>query len=161
NELPANFFTRLIWQESRFAPDAISRKGALGIAQFMPGTARLNGLENPFDPFQAIDKSGHLLSELRREFGNLGLAAAAYNAGPARVHDWLSGRRLLPRETRAYVWIVTGHSADEWRGGDQAIAAKMPSTEAIRCDALITASARSGASTPASESGKAEVVKPW
>jgi Transglycosylase SLT domain len=46
NELPVDFFTRLIWQESRFKPDAISRKGAQGIAQFMPPTARSSGLES-------------------------------------------------------------------------------------------------------------------
>jgi hypothetical protein len=162
NALPADFFTRLIWLESRFATDAISRKGAQGIAQFMPDTARLNGLENPFDPLQAIDKSGHLLSDLRREFGNLGLAAAAYNAGPARVHDWLSGRRLLPRETRAYVWIITGHSADEWKTGDQAIAAKMSTTEAIRCDALVTASTqRSAAASAPKPEAIRETTKPW
>ena len=77
NELPVYFFTRLIWQESRFKPDAISRKGAQGIAQFMPATARENGLENPFNPLEAIPKSGQLLRVLRGEFGNLGLAAAA------------------------------------------------------------------------------------
>lgn len=81
NELPVDFFTRLIWQESRFKPDAISRKGAQGIAQFMPATARASGLENPFNALDAITKSGQLLRDLRREFGNFGLAAAAYNAG--------------------------------------------------------------------------------
>jgi Transglycosylase SLT domain len=168
NELPVDFFTRLIWQESRFAPDAISRKGAQGIAQFMPGTARLSGLENPFDPFEAIGKSGQLLRELRREFGNLGLAAAAYNAGPGRVHDWLGGRRLLPRETQAYVQIVTGHSAEEWAAKDQTLAARMPSTEAIKCDVSVTASMKlngaAGAAKPEAakpETVKPETVKPW
>src|SRR5262249_20209520 len=110
NDLPVDFFTRLIWQESHFKPDAISRKGAQGIAQFMPATARLSGLANPFDPLEAIAKSGQLLRDLRREFGNLGLAAAAYNAGSGRVRDWLGGRRPLPGETRAYVRFVTGRS---------------------------------------------------
>jgi len=49
NELPVDFFTRLIWQESRFKPDAVSQKGAQGIAQFMPATARENGLDDPFN----------------------------------------------------------------------------------------------------------------
>jgi soluble lytic murein transglycosylase-like protein len=101
NDLPVDFFKRLIWQESHFRPDAISRKGAQGIAQFMPETAKLSGLENPFNPLEAIAKSGRLLRGLRDEFGNLGLAAAAYNAGSGRVRDWLGGRRPLPRETRA------------------------------------------------------------
>ena len=103
NDLPIDFFTRLIWQESRFDPTAVSRAGAQGVAQFMPATASWRGLADPFDPVEAIAKSAKLLRDLRREFGNLGLAAAAYNAGPGRVRDWLAGRRGLPRETRAYV----------------------------------------------------------
>jgi soluble lytic murein transglycosylase-like protein len=114
NDLPVEFFTRLIWQESRFKPEAVSRAGAQGVAQFMPGTARLRGLEDPFDPIQAIAKSAQLLRDLRREFGNLGLAAAAYNAGPGRVRDWLGSRRPLPGETQAYVRLVTGRSVEEW-----------------------------------------------
>src|ERR1700724_148698 len=110
NELPADFFTRLIWIESRFDPKAVSRAGAQGLAQFMPGTARSRGLEDPFDPVEAIGKSAELLRDLRREFGNLGFAAAAYNAGPGRVRDWLAGRRGLPGETRAYVRLVTGRA---------------------------------------------------
>ncbi len=118
NNLPLDFFTRLIWQESRFNPLSVSHAGAQGIAQFMPGTARLVGLANPFDPIQALRKSAELLRELRTQFGNLGLAAAAYNAGPKRVEDWLAKRRILPQETEAYVRIITGRSAQEWTGVD-------------------------------------------
>jgi soluble lytic murein transglycosylase-like protein len=121
NDLPFEFFTRLIWQESRFKPEAVSRAGAQGVAQFMPATARLRGLENPFDPLEAIAKSAELLRDLRREFGNLGFAAAAYNAGPQRVRDWLAGKRTLPSETRTYVRIVTGHSAQEWARLEQVV----------------------------------------
>ena len=96
NDLPIVFFTRLIWQESRFDPMAVSRAGAQGVAQFMPDTAMRRGLSDPFDPLEAIPKSAKLLRDLRSEFGNLGLAAAAYNAGSGRVHDWLAGRRGLP-----------------------------------------------------------------
>jgi hypothetical protein len=95
NDLPTDFFTRLIWQESRFDPTAVSRAGAQGVAQFMPATANWRGLSNPFDPLEAIAESAKLLRDLRREFGNLGLAAAAYNAGSGRVRDWLAGRRAL------------------------------------------------------------------
>ncbi len=116
NDLPIDFFTRLIWQESRFNPMAISRAGAQGVAQFMPATARWRGLANPFDPLEAIAQSAKLLRDLRREFGNLGLAAAAYNAGSGRVRDWLAGRNELPRETSAYVRLVTGQSAEQWSG---------------------------------------------
>jgi soluble lytic murein transglycosylase-like protein len=85
NDLPTDFFARLIWQESRFDPAAVSRAGAQGVAQFMPATANWRGLSNPFDPLEAIAQSAKLLRDLRREFGNLGLAAAAYNVGSGRV----------------------------------------------------------------------------
>ena len=70
-------FVRLIWRESRFNPSAVSPKGAQGIAQFMPGTAGERGLLDPLNPVQALPKSAEFLAELRSQFGNLGLAAAA------------------------------------------------------------------------------------
>src|SRR5258706_9903367 len=114
NDLPVDFFARLIWQESRFDPRAVSRAGAQGVAQFMPATANERGLADPFDPIEAIAHSAKLLRDLRRELGNLGLAAAAYNAGPRRVRDWLAGPRGPPRGTDAYVRIVTGASPEQW-----------------------------------------------
>jgi hypothetical protein len=115
NDLPIEFFTRLIWQESRFDTQAVSSKGAQGIAQFMPGTASARGLTDPFEPLQALREAASYLRELRTTFrGNLGLAAAAYNAGPGRIEAWLAGQRGLPQETRAYVRIITGHTADTW-----------------------------------------------
>jgi hypothetical protein len=91
---------------------------AQGIAQFMPGTAAERGLLDPFDPVQALPKSAEFLRELVGEFGNLGLAAAAYNAGPRRVRDWLAGRGSLPAETQRYVQATTGRSAAEWAKGE-------------------------------------------
>ena len=117
NGLPVDFFVRVIWQESRFNALAVSSKGAQGIAQFMPGTAEWRGLNNPFDVIAALKASASYLGDLRNRYGNLGLAAAAYNAGPQRVQDWLLARGSLPKETRHYVQIVTGHSAEEWSGG--------------------------------------------
>ncbi len=119
HNLPLEFFARVIWQESRFQPNVVgprTRSGdrAQGIAQFMPRTAAERGLLDPFDPVQALPKSAEFLRELADQFGNLGLAAAAYNAGPQRVRDWLSGARTLPAETRNYVQAITGISADEW-----------------------------------------------
>ncbi len=115
NELPEEFFTRLIWQESRFDPAAVSPAGAQGIAQFMPQTAAMRGLTNAFEPLQALRESASYLRELRSTFhGNLGLAAAAYNAGPNQVEAWLAGRSLLPFETQAYVRIITGYAAEAW-----------------------------------------------
>ena len=132
NNLPANFFTRLIWQESRFDPAAVSRVGAQGVAQFMPATANWRGLSNPFDPLEAIAQSAKLLRDLRREFGNLGLAAAAYNAGSGRVREWLSGRRALPGETSAYVRIITGYSPEQWAGASAGIS-EVQSEKAVPC----------------------------
>jgi hypothetical protein len=115
NDLPIPFFANLLWQESRLKDDAVSKKGALGIAQFMPETAVETGLDDPFDPLQAIPASARFLRELRLQFGNLGFVAAAYNAGAHRVAEWLEHRGSLPRETRTYVARVTGLSADAWR----------------------------------------------
>ena len=120
NALPLDFFVRIIWQESQFRPDVvgpITRTGqrAQGIAQFMPATAAERGLLHPFDPSEALPQSGAFLAQLRNEFGNLGLAAAAYNAGPQRVRDFLAGLRALPEETRRYVLAVTGQSVDDWK----------------------------------------------
>ncbi|ABD88863.1 transglycosylase SLT domain-containing protein [Rhodopseudomonas palustris] len=119
HDLPLEFFARVIWQESRFQPDAVgplTRNGsrAQGIAQFMPGTANERSLLDPFDPVQALPKSAEFLSELRGQFGNLGLAAAAYNAGPRRVQEWIAGTGYLPQETRNYVSAITGTSVDDW-----------------------------------------------
>jgi hypothetical protein len=114
NDLPVEFFARVIWQESRFNASAVSAKGAQGIAQFMPRTADWRGLIDPFNPFDALKNSASYLHDLKAHFGNLGLAAAAYNAGPGRVSAFLASKRPLPDETRNYVAIVTGWTADEW-----------------------------------------------
>jgi hypothetical protein len=118
DDLPVAFLTRVIWRESSFRPIVVSSAGAQGIAQFMPDTARERGLADPFDPEQAIPEAARFLADLRRQFGNLGIAAAAYNAGPARVTDWLRGQGGLPAETIAYVRFVTQHSVVDWIGSD-------------------------------------------
>jgi hypothetical protein len=116
--LPVAFLTRLIWQESNFESNAVSPAGARGVAQFMPATAGARGLADPFDPESAIPKAAALLADMRDKFGNLGLAAAAYNAGPGRVARYLAGEADLPIETQDYVSIITKHSVEEWRGKD-------------------------------------------
>ena len=115
NKLPVPFFANLIWQESGLRDDIVSRVGAKGIAQFMPTRAQESGLRDPFNPLAAIPASAKLLHELRDQFGNLGYAAAAYNAGPRRVTDWLEHHGTLPRETRDYVVSVTGRTIEQWR----------------------------------------------
>ena len=112
--LPPAFFARLIWQESRFRQRAVSRAGAQGVAQFMPGTAAQFGLHNPFDPIASLAASARFLRDLFQQFGNVGLAAAAYNAGPRRVQEWLAQRGKMPDETRNYVKIITGQPVEKW-----------------------------------------------
>jgi hypothetical protein len=114
NDLPIPFFANLIWKESSFNAKIVSRAGAQGIAQFMPRTAFEYGLVNPFEPIHALNVAGRMLRELSDQFGNVGLAAAAYNAGPRRVTAWLARRGELPTETLRYVTAVTGHSTEEW-----------------------------------------------
>src|SRR5262245_21307478 len=139
-ELPLEFFARLIWRESRFRAGAIgprtrSGKRAQGIAQFMPGTAAERQLLDPFDPIQALPKSAAFLSELRIEFGNLGLAAAAYNAGPRRVREWLAGSGRMPAETRNYVQAITGAPVEHWASaGAEADRKRQPGPD---CGALM------------------------
>jgi len=87
------------------------------VAQFMPGTAAERGLGDPYDPALAIDQAARFLAELAARFGSLGLAAAAYNAGPQRVVKWLQRSSELPTETQLYILAITGRQAEEWRAG--------------------------------------------
>ncbi|QRY69074.1 lytic transglycosylase domain-containing protein [Ensifer sp. PDNC004] len=114
NDLPAAFFARLIWRESLFRPNAVSPKGAEGIAQFMPGTAKMRGLNNSFDVVEALGKSAEYLNELKSRYGNLGYAAAAYNAGENGLERFLEVD-WLPAETRNYVLAITAYSVEDWR----------------------------------------------
>ena len=139
HSLPVDFFTRLIWQESSFRPHVTSGAGAQGVAQFMPGTAAERRLADPFDPEQAIPKSAELLADLRGRFGNLGLAAAAYNGGPARVEAWLAGRGSLPGETRNYVSAITGRTAEQWADVARGASRSDPAPDTpTRCLVLVT-----------------------
>lgn len=118
-DIPVAFFARLIWQESQFKPHAKSPVGAVGIAQFMPATARGMDLEDPFDPMQALPASAELLETLKERFGNIGLAAAAYNSTPRRISNWLRNKATLPAETQKYVKTITGRSAESWRNAKE------------------------------------------
>jgi hypothetical protein len=126
----------VIWQESRFNAQAVSPKGARGIAQFMPRTADWRRLADPFDPIEALKNSAGYLHELRDKFGNLGLAAAGYNAGPRRVSAWLAGKRALPGETRNYVAIVTGWTADDWASPKPPATPEMTIPQGVPCTRL-------------------------
>jgi hypothetical protein len=163
NGLPYEFFARVIWQESRFKSNAIgplTRGGqrAQGIAQFMPGTAAERSLHDPFDPAEALPKSAEFLRDLRAQFGNLGFAAAAYNAGPQRVRDWIAGKRSLPLETQNYVRSITGRSAQEWTRPESAAWSVPAAPSDTSCFELVKL-------RPASPVTPAEVperqTKPW
>jgi soluble lytic murein transglycosylase-like protein len=95
-----------LYAESNFNPFAQSPAGAQGIAQFMPGTARALGLDDPFDAAQAIDAQARLMRDLLRRFAAVPLALAAYNAGPAPVAACM----CVPPypETRGYVARILG-----------------------------------------------------
>lgn len=115
NKLDPNFLARLLWKESLFEPDAVSPAGAQGIAQFMPGTARIRKLDDPFNPAKAIHASAAYLAYLADGFGNVGLAAVAYNGGETRAMRFYNGGEVLPYETQDYVESITGHNAWKWR----------------------------------------------
>ena len=124
NDLPIPFFANLIWQESSFNVRTISSAGALGVAQFMPRTAVEFGLINPFEPIHALHVAGKFLRKLNGQFGNLGLAAAAYNGGSGRVSNWMAKRGELPGETRNYVSRITGRAAEQWTSNEFARSAE-------------------------------------
>jgi hypothetical protein len=114
SSVPVDLLTRLVWIESRFRSDVTSSAGAQGIAQFMPETAAQRGLANPFDPEQAIPEAASFFADLTLRFGNIGLAAAAYNVGSARVDAWLAGLGSLPSQTHDYVLALTGRPVEDW-----------------------------------------------
>jgi hypothetical protein len=135
--IPVSFFTRLIWQESSFRPGVTSPAGAQGIAQFMPGTAQERGLSDPFDPEQAIPASAAMLADLVQRFGNIGLAAAAYNGGPTRIATWLQGKGSLPFETEDYVLRITGRAADDWAADLKNKTAPPPAAASPSCQQIV------------------------
>jgi hypothetical protein len=109
------YFARLLWQESRYDAEAQSPAGAQGIAQFMPATAKFRGLDDPFNPAQAIEAAARYLGEMTARYGNPGLAAAGYNGGEDRLAAFIAQREGLPGETLDYVRAITGHPAEDWR----------------------------------------------
>jgi len=103
--VPEDLFLRLINQESRFKPTALSHKGAIGLAQLMPGTARDLGVD-PHDPQQNLDGGARYLMMQYKRFKSWPLALAAYNAGPGAVQK--HGGVPPFRETRNYVKKIWG-----------------------------------------------------
>lgn len=106
HDVPVDLFLRLVQQESGWNPKALSHKGAIGLAQLMPGTARLLRV-NPHDPYENLDGGARYLAEQYRTFRSWPLALAAYNAGPGAVQKY--GGVPPFKETRNYVRIIWGN----------------------------------------------------
>ncbi len=100
NGLSPALLDALVWQESGWRRDAVSPKGAIGLAQLMPQTARELGVD-PHDPFANLRGGARYLRRQLDRFGDLESALAAYNAGPQRVIA-AGGVPAIP-ETRLYV----------------------------------------------------------
>lgn len=105
HRVPEDLFLRLVQQESGWRADARSHKGAIGLAQLMPHTARGLGV-NPHDPRQNLEGGARYLAEQYRSFGSWRLALAAYNAGPGAVTKY--GGIPPFKETRNYVKVILG-----------------------------------------------------
>ncbi|MEM6595971.1 MAG: lytic transglycosylase domain-containing protein, partial [Pseudomonadota bacterium] len=103
--IPEDLFLRLVQQESGFNPRARSHKGAIGLAQLMPQTARALRVD-PYDPRQNLEGGARYLRQMYRKFGNWRLALAAYNAGPGAVEKY---NGVPPfKETKTYVRRILG-----------------------------------------------------
>jgi soluble lytic murein transglycosylase-like protein len=103
--IPEDIFLRLVQQESAWNTEAVSHAGALGLAQLMPGTAALLGVD-PLDPVANLDGGARYLAQQFRRFGNWRLALAAYNAGPEAVE---AHNGVPPfAETQHYVRVILG-----------------------------------------------------
>lgn len=136
--LDPHFLARLLWKESLFEPSALSPVGAQGIAQFMPETARIVGLDDPFNPAKAIVAAAGYLRRLSDGLGNVGLAAVAYNGGENRAARFIGGGTTLPYETQDYVEAITGHDAWKWRDNPpESVDFRLQGDEPFR-DACIT-----------------------
>ncbi|MBS1709249.1 MAG: lytic transglycosylase domain-containing protein [Armatimonadetes bacterium] len=107
-------FQALIQQESDFDPKCLSGAGAMGLAQLMPGTARALGVSDPYDPQQSLDGGARYFSQMMKQFGDVKLALAAYNAGPGAVRR--AGGVPDYAETKAYVQKIMAN-VDKLRSG--------------------------------------------
>ena len=123
-DLPPSLLAGLIYQESKFDPRAVSRAGATGLAQLMPGTAREVKVSDPTDPVQSIfGGAEYLRKQIDRFGGDVTKGLAAYNAGAGNVEKAIRNSQgdawinLLPAETRDYIQKVPAH-AQRFEGGD-------------------------------------------
>lgn len=120
--LPTNLLVGLIKTESNFNPNAVSPAGAVGIAQFMPGTAKDFGID-PRNVDQSIDAAGKYLSQNYKKLGDWDDTLRSYNMGLGNVYKWRQGKMNLPKETAEYVGKIRsnmgGNSGGYYGGADQ------------------------------------------
>ena len=141
--LDPHFFARLIWQESRFDPNALSPADARGIAQFIPSTAKLRGLTDPYNAADALEHSAEYLAEMVERFGNEGLAAGTHELGfdgwrlrdaLTRSHLHLSDKMLAelaawePRSFRSVIGIAAHKASTAEEEGGMGMPACGPGT---------------------------------
>jgi hypothetical protein len=117
---PPALIAAVAYQESRFKTNVCSPVKACGVMQFMPGTALEYNVEVK-DALSSIRGGDVYLRDLNRQFGNVGLALAAYNWGPGNLSCWLGrtrkcNKKPMPAETRNYVKAITGHPVEAWLG---------------------------------------------
>lgn len=115
--VPVNFILGVMRQESNFNPNAVSKAGAQGLMQLMPGTAKDLVVTNSFDIQQNIDGGTRYLKQMHKQFGNWEHALMAYNWGPGNVQKWLKNGGAVPQETREYVAKILGQSTGQSNAG--------------------------------------------
>lgn len=140
--LPPMLMSALVYHESRGNQSAVSRAGAIGLAQLMPGTAASLGV-NPRDPWQNVWGGAKYLAQQLRTFGRLDLALAAYNAGPGAVQRF--GGIPPYTETQNYVRLVSG-TFTAWSG---------PASPSVNTASVRTGTPQTGAAPLATRSGAA------
>lgn len=130
NQVDPDLVRSMMQQESRGVPTAVSQKGASGLMQLMPATAKELGVSNIFDPQQNIAGGTKYLRQLIDKYGNVEHAVMAYNMGPSAFDQYQSGKRELPKETAQYGDKVSANFANLKKG-------IMPQENAANVDAWL------------------------
>ena len=143
NQIDPDFIRSVIKAESGFHQNAVSRKGALGLMQLMPGTASELGVTNPFDPHSNVEGGTKYLRDLLQKYDfDVNKALAAYNAGPKRVDQYHGVPPYY--ETQAYISRIIRDFNRQKIAKNPALAKKQPSPSSTSKSTQHNASAGSG-----------------